>query len=459
MKWNSLLLAAVFWSGAACGEDATADLLRTAPRGAPLAPSAASAPRAITTGTIYLSADETRRLVGAARGATVRLDSVERQLGTAGTALEFARIELFAASARVQRATRAGGSLIDPPRRHYFLATTPSEAAGIALDPVSGALSGFAVRGESRVNLSGSASGGIVVTALTAEPDQVNECSTVMGDQPESVRIALATEDFASLSEAPQGTALSWQAVIAIDTDTEWMAGKGNNTTTALNWITDLFLAMNVFYERDVETRLLIGDVLLRIGSDPYSVPSNRIDQLNEFAAYWRVNMSAIDRDFAALLSGRGIAATAYSGIAWVNQYCQKGSVSGLNTVGSYSLNAIGSSRTPANTAQFVGHELGHNLGSPHTHCYNQPVDQCYNAEPGCYSGTPVCPAGGKGTIMSYCHYPAPNGANCTTNLLEFHPTVQSFLENRLAQNSPGCIAPYNGPVDELIMQDGFENP
>ena len=62
-------------------------------------------------------------------------------------------------------------------------------------------------------------------------------------------------------------------------------------------------------------------------------------------------------------------------------------------------------------------HELGHNVGSSHTHCvsltsaqktqYNVTrnyVDQCYsNGGSGCFVGTPSVPVE-KGTIMSYCH-------------------------------------------------------
>jgi hypothetical protein len=255
------------------------------------------------------------------------------------------------------------------------------------------------------------------------------------------------------------GSTINYQAVVAIDADNEWMAGKGDDPGTAMAWITDAFLAMNVFYERDVETRLLIGDVILRTTPDPYSIASGASDQMNEFATYWRHNLSSIDRDFAAMLSGRGVSGWSYSGIAWLDQFCKKGSSQGSRTVGSYSFNAIGVNRDAAGTALYIGHEIGHNMGSSHTHCYTPEIDQCYSGEGGCYSGPVSCPAGGKGTVMSYCH--TSSGASCGTNKSEFHPRVQSRIESRLAANSPSCIAAYEEPPPpdgEIIFSDGFES-
>jgi hypothetical protein len=246
--------------------------------------------------------------------------------------------------------------------------------------------------------------------------------------------------------------------VIAIDTDSEWLAGFADDTDAANDWITNLFLVMNVMFERDLGAQLMIGDVILRTGSDPYNVTSgDRFDQLTEFGQYWRLNQDGSDRDFAAMLSGRNINPNSFSGIAWLNQYCQNGWVPGGQgfTVGSYSYNAIGSNWPASAAAKFVGHEIGHNMGSPHTHCYNPPVDQCYGSEDDCYSGPASCP-GGPGTAMSYCHLLGGCGSTA-----DFHPTVQALLEDRLASNSPACIAPFDGGVgeDPVIFDSGFENP
>lgn len=466
MKRISLLLAAgllaTTLSPAAVRAQEGEDILRTPRLAAPFALDQLER-RAIRPGIIALTDVESQKLLRAARGATLQLPSVDAHLETPGKPLEFRRYDPFAAGARVHRVSADGVTKIDPRERHYFIAHRLDEGVGIAIDPKTGEISGYAARGDSRVELSGFTGIGVEVTTVTEPEDATAQCSTTVDGQPADVQAelaAVADQPFSSQSEAPQGSTLSFQAVVAVDTDTEWMSGKGNDETTAMNWITDLFLAMNVFYERDVETRLLIGEVYLRF-SDNYTVSgSDRLGQLYEFGHYWKNNMSAVDRDFAAMLSGRGISGGSFSGIAWLNQYCNKGATGSNGTYGSYSYNAIGSSRTAATTALFVGHEIGHNMGSQHTHCYSPAVDQCYNAESGCYTGTPSCPVGGKGTVMSYCHMGGASGANCGSSKQEFHPTVQALLENRLAANSPNCIAPFTAEVEEeIIMTSSFESP
>ncbi|MCI1711659.1 MAG: hypothetical protein LKM39_15965 [Chiayiivirga sp.] len=60
-----------------------------------------------------------------------------------------------------------------------------------------------------------------------------------------------------------------YRAVVAVDTDNELMSGKfSNNTTLATNYLAELFVGMNVYYERDLDVRLAQGDTFLRVAAD-----------------------------------------------------------------------------------------------------------------------------------------------------------------------------------------------
>ncbi|VAW45945.1 hypothetical protein MNBD_GAMMA02-1474 [hydrothermal vent metagenome] len=194
----------------------------------------------------------------------------------------------------------------------------------------------------------------------------------------------------------------------------------------------------------------------LRINTDPYPTESDIVQYLTDFGEYWRVNQDSIQRDFALLLSGQSIGSNSFSGVAWVNSYCENGFTQngGTVTIGSYSVNRIGGNFPAASVAIFVGHEIGHNLGSPHTHCYNTPLDECFNTESGCYAGVPASPAGGSGTIMSYCHFSGANAAYCGSSDEDFHPTVISRFNSRITANFPSCIQSFGS---DIIFVDGFE--
>ena len=425
-----------------------------------IAEDSAERPSGIRAGAVGFTAQESRSLRSAKSSTTLRLPSVEAFAADPGEKLEFRPVTVLAPDAKLVLVTHGVAREFTAPERQFFLANNRTTSIGLAVNRRDGEIRGFGIKNGQRVEVSGLADVGIEFSTGDALPEGSSTCSTEQDDQPADAIAFIQEEQFHSFSEAPAGSTLSYQPLVAVDTDTEWMAGKGNNTTTAMTFITDIFLAMNVFFESDIETQLVVGDVTLRVGSDPYTEPTNRSEQLDEFGEYWRVNRAGVDRDFATLFSGRAVTSGQFSGIAWINQYCKKGAVQGSRTVGSYSYNAMGTGRTPANTAIFVGHEIAHNLGSPHTHCYSPAVDHCYN-EMGCYSGAVSCPAGGKGTIMSYCHVSAASGgAGCGSNLQEFGSTVEALLEDRLADNSPSCVAAYVDPEpDTLIFDNSFENP
>jgi hypothetical protein len=399
--------------------------------------------RPIAPGRVILTAPEIDALILPRSGAPLSFPSIDHFVGTESVPLDFRQVSLFADGARIVEV--AGGTARERqrPARHYYLAGNRSAGIGLAVDPVSGAVSGVASKGGERLAITGDFVSGLQFEEIAEADDGAFSCGNGEHDLSLGASVIESSPPALSASAAASGEVITYQAAVAVDTDTEWFAGFGNNSSLAMTWITDIFLAMNVLYERDVETRLLIGDVILRTGSDPYSPNPDTFAKLNEFGEYWMDNMDDVDRQFAAMFSGRNISQWGFSGMAWIDAYCENGRSWGSSVPGSYSYNAIGSAFPAAAAAHYVGHELGHNMGSPHTHCYSPSVDQCssgetYGGSP-CYSGPTACPADGSGTVMSYCH----NLAGCDSDT-EFHPTVQARLENRLASELvAGCILPY----------------
>lgn len=230
-------------------------------------------------------------------------------------------------------------------------------------------------------------------------------------------------------------------ATVAVDTDNELINIKfGGNATTATNYIATLFAQMSVIYERDLLIRLLQGQTILRTGtnSDPYTSTGTTYDKLLEFGNYWSANQAGVPRAAAAMLSGRG--GSGASGIAWIDVLCNK--TNGY----SYTQLFTSGSLVSSGEVMVVAHEIGHNFGSPHTHCYNPPLDNCYNTASGCYSGTKTCPApttingipGVTGTLMSYCHL---GGIGCATHNV-FHPGSVALLQPKIQARVNTCIFP-----------------
>ncbi|HYN22519.1 MAG TPA: M57 family metalloprotease, partial [Thermoanaerobaculia bacterium] len=233
---------------------------------------------------------------------------------------------------------------------------------------------------------------------------------------------------------------------VAVETDNELLSLKfSNNTTSASNYLAELFAAMNVIYERDLKIRLLQGTTFLRPSTtaDPYNQPvsASTFDKLIEFGNYWGATYGGVTRALTMMLSGKQSSNFSSSGIAWLNGLC--------STSNGYSFTQVFkfSGSTAASDTLVVAHELGHNFGSPHTHCYSPPIDNCYNAEGGCYAGNRVCPAAQTingvpnvtGTLMSYCHLSGISG--CTSSKV-FHPNSIALLNPKIDAKVGACIFP-----------------
>jgi hypothetical protein len=341
-----------------------------------------------------------------------------------------------------------GGADADPDTRVF-----------VAVDPDTAQLDGFALSSHAthEIHPLGSAKLGVAVPGvlqyLVAPPEFFLE---QLGERPEwscgqsgtSMDFLLgqqeglnaATEGLSSISEAAI-TSLH-TALLAVDTDTELLSIKfGNNTVTATNYIASLIAQMNVIYQRDLLIQLVQGTTFLRVGSDPWNQASTGAAspaQLSEVTNYWATTNSAIPRAFVAMLSGKG--GSGASGIAWVpSALCSNSSNVSFSQV-------YTSGTTPSfGDVLVVAHEIGHNFGSPHTHCYSPPIDTCRSGESGCYSGTQSCPAPSTingvpnvtGTLMSYCHLLG----GCSSSLV-FHSRTVTLVQPKIQSAVGTCIFP-----------------
>jgi metallopeptidase family M12-like protein len=231
-------------------------------------------------------------------------------------------------------------------------------------------------------------------------------------------------------------TAALKNAEISIETDQELLAKF--NTTGGLPamtaYITTLLAQISVIYERDVQVHLTINRLQAWTTTDPYSATGTRA-QLDEVGDWWHGNRpkSSYPRTLVTYLSGKAVS----GGIAWLDVLCMNDFSQSNHWGGAYGVVQI-NANYPANLWDLIAtaHEMGHNFGSPHTHCFSPPIDMCYASESGCYNGTIVNPGPLGGTIMSYCHLLTGGFGNID---LRFHQ--RCITEQMLPEiNSVGCL-------------------
>jgi hypothetical protein len=335
------------------------------------------------------------------------------------------------------------------PKRHFIgkIDDEPGSGVLVILDPRSGLVTGMSVSGGETFDLEALPGGAPSDYRVVATEERTAGQATHWGCGEEELEQPSELVDlpFATAALTVEKSTVPLEAVLAIDTDTELLSQKfGNNTSAAADYVADLIAAMNVMYSRDLDVTLIQGTTYLRTGSDPYSANSGgsaSSAELNEFGNYWKNNYGSTSRALAAMLSGKSTSSYSASGIAWVGGLC--------STTYGYSFSKVFKINALASDAKLVGHEIGHNFGSPHTHCYSPAIDHCVSQGGSCYSGATSCP-GGPGTVMSYCHL---TGCGST---LDFHPTVISRILTYNVNPATGvCI--FEGSSTGMVFDDGFE--
>lgn len=222
-------------------------------------------------------------------------------------------------------------------------------------------------------------------------------------------------------------TALTAPVSVYFESDYALYTKLGSNVTAVENYLASMFNELSSVYA-SIEVPLVFHSSLIWTTTDIYASNSNTSTMLSTL----RSSRTGITADLVHLLSGRSL-----GGIAYLNALC------GTSKYGVSGSQGGDPSTLPKSsfTLIVVAHEIGHNLGSHHTHnCVwngnNTRIDNC-GGEAGYTEGScdnpndPFLPT--TGTIMSYCHLIYGVGSD-----YQFHEQVATRIKSYV--NSASCL-------------------
>jgi hypothetical protein len=243
--------------------------------------------------------------------------------------------------------------------------------------------------------------------------------------------------------------------------DYQMYQDAGYNTTTLVNFVSGAFNAVKAIYQNEF-IPFTVSSITYWSAVDPYANLNDSYDILLRFGGE---NKDFFQGNLAHLLStGHN---QQLGGIAWIRVLCQE--YNNYDSSGRFGFSNIEYNYNGfpvySWTVNVITHEVGHNLGSMHTHACWWPrsngsigaIDSCYNAEAGfCFS----TPRARVGTIMSYCHLWSPANGGGVNLSLGFGPLPGDTI--RLRYNQAGCLErELNSseiPISYLLDQN-YPNP
>ncbi len=192
---------------------------------------------------------------------------------------------------------------------------------------------------------------------------------------------------------------------VSMVTDHDLYLRYNSNSTNLTNFVTGLFNQVATLYAAE-GIAIEIGELQIFTTPDPWATLKADIESfgfLTNFSNYMYNNGNLrFTGDLAHLITARplNLGGVAYRGVLCWPQYSY-----GFSNI----YNFYSTAPTFSWSVEVITHEIGHNLGSHHTHACkwtvngvaNQALDGCFTPE-----GTCTRPAAttAKGTIMSYCH-------------------------------------------------------
>lgn len=215
--------------------------------------------------------------------------------------------------------------------------------------------------------------------------------------------------------------------------DYDLYLNNGSSVTNTMNWMTSVFNNVQALYFND-GISIALKSTYIWTTLDPYeAIGTTSADYLYKFNEVRPV----FDGDLGQLVSietvGLGGVAITVNGLCNQNNFSYSNVTLSYQTVPTYSW-----------TIEVISHELGHLMGSPHTHACvwngdNTAIDGCGQqagyAEGSCPTG-PIPSTTVKGTIMSYCHLISGVGMNFSNG---FGPQPAARILS--AMNDSACLS------------------
>lgn len=213
-----------------------------------------------------------------------------------------------------------------------------------------------------------------------------------------------------------------------VETDYDLFVNKGS-VANVTNYMTGVFSQVAILYANE-SINFTINELFVWNTTDPYTgtTTSNYLTQFrNAKNGVYNGNLAHL-----VGLNGGG-------GVAYLDVLCNAYYGVGYSAIQATYSNVP----TYSWTVEVLTHEIGHNLGSPHTHACawngnNTAIDGCGPAagySEGCNASVPT-----QGTIMSYCHLVSGVGINFN---LGFGPQPGDLIRNRVYNAS--CLTACGG--------------
>ena len=269
---------------------------------------------------------------------------------------------------------------------------------------------------------------------------------------PKNIDCKVDEEEFSSL---PSDTTSSHRMVsgncieIYVECDYKSYLDNGSSVSSTELWVAKLFHEVITLYDNE-SIPVNLSDVLVYTTPDPYVGMTNTSSILNAFASH--IAGLSYDGRLAHLLSTRSLG----GGIAFVDVLC---STTNQCAFSSTLTTDILPFPTYSWNVEEVTHEMGHNLGSWHTHkCVwngnNTQIDDCGNVYAtnnggtpegqACYNvNAPILPPLNGGTIMSYCHLLSSVGISFSLGFGTQPGNIIRSRYNNANCNTGSCTVPF----------------